>query len=168
MKQGDYSTAFKEWSISAKAGHPKAQYNLGVLFENGLGTELDLAQAAKWYIIAAERNYGPAQYNLAVLYYKGAGVPHSKTSAMNWYMKAARQLDELAMYAIGQMHVNGDGTPRNLIEGYKWLYLSEKMDHPQAADALTAISPFMKATETELATQLAEDWLEMGTQGLDQ
>ena len=167
-KQGDYSAAFEEWSISAKNGHPKAQYNLGVLFENGLGTELDLVQAAKWYIVAAERNHAPAQYNLAVLYYKGAGVPHSKTSAMKWYLKAALQLDELAMYAIGQMHVSGDGTPQNLVEGYKWLYLSIKMGHPNAAEALEAISSLMKTTETEMATRLAEKWLAIVGQDADQ
>ena len=158
-KQGDYSTAFEEWSISAKNGHPKAQYNLGVLFENGLGTELALLQAAKWYIVAAERDYAPAQYNLAVLYHKGAGVPHSKTSAMKWYRKAALQLDELAMYAIGQMHINGEGTPRNLVEGYKWFYLSASLGHPDAPGALETIAPLMTAGAVEGAIQLAEGWL---------
>ena len=158
-KQGDYSAAFEEWSISAKNGHPKAQYNLGVLFENGLGTELDLLQAAKWYIVAAERDYAPAQYNLAVLYHKGAGVPHSKTSAMKWYRKAALQLDELAMYAIGQMHINGEGTPRNLVEGYKWFYLSASLGHPDAPGALETIAPLMTAGAVEGAIQLAEGWL---------
>ena len=167
-KQGDYSAAFEEWSISAKNGHPKAQYNLGVLFENGLGTELDLLQAAKWYIVAAERDYAPAQYNLAVLYHKGAGVPHSKTSAMKWYRKAALQLDELAMYAIGQMHINGEGTPRNLVEGYKWFYLSANLGQPDATGALEAISPLMKTTETEMATRMAKEWLAIVGQEADQ
>ena len=67
MKQGDYPAAFKEWVKSAADGHLRAQYNLGVLYENGLGVEKNPAQAAKWYIVSAEGNYAPAQYNLAVL-----------------------------------------------------------------------------------------------------
>lgn len=163
MKQGDYPAAFKEWVESAANGHLKAQYNLGVLYENGLGTEKNPVQAAKWYMVSAEGNFAPAQYNLAVLYYYGSGLPHSKTSALKWYMEAASQLDELAMYAVGQMYANGDGVKQNLTTAYKWLYLSKKLGHVDAPVALEAISPMLDTGDMEKAVQSAEEWLEAKT-----
>ena len=160
MKQGDYPAAFKEWVKSAADGHLRAQYNLGVLYENGLGVEKNPTQAAKWYIVSAEGNYAPAQYNLAVLYYYGSGVPHSKTSALKWYMKAALQLDELAMYAVGQMYANGDGVSPDLTTAYMWLYLSKKLGHADSPVALEAISPLLETGDMEKAMQSAEEWLE--------
>ena len=38
-KRGDYDTAVKELRPLAEQGHPKAQYNLGVMYERGHGIE---------------------------------------------------------------------------------------------------------------------------------
>jgi len=160
IKQGDYPAAFKEWVKSAADGHVRAQYNLGVLYENGLGVEKNPVQAAKWYIVSAEGNYAPAQYNLAELYYYGLGVPHSKTSALKWYMKAALQLDELAMYAVGQMYADGYGVSQDLTTAYMWLYLSKKLGYTDSQVALDAISPLLETGDMEKAMQSAEEWLE--------
>ncbi len=43
--RGDYATAFREWHPLAKQGNAKAQYNLGVMYGNGLGVPQDEAQA---------------------------------------------------------------------------------------------------------------------------
>jgi len=37
-RRGDYATAVREWRPLAKQGHAKAQYNLGVMYDNGQGT----------------------------------------------------------------------------------------------------------------------------------
>ncbi len=50
------------------------QYNLGTLYENGLGVKQDNAEAVKWFPKAAEQGDANAQFNLAVLYHNGQGV----------------------------------------------------------------------------------------------
>ena len=56
------------------AGSPAAQFNLGVMYERGLGVGQNLTQAVTWYRRAVEQNYPPAQYNLGLLYSDGRGV----------------------------------------------------------------------------------------------
>ncbi len=52
-QNGDYEQSFVEWSKAARTGNGDAQYRLGTLYEDGVGTRQDLMQAYKWYEIAA-------------------------------------------------------------------------------------------------------------------
>jgi len=45
----DFSEAFKLFKTSAEKGHPDAQHRVGMLYEQGRGTEKDLAKALTWY-----------------------------------------------------------------------------------------------------------------------
>ena len=38
---------------AAEQGHPKAQYNLGVIYAKGRGITKDMDEAKKWYSLAA-------------------------------------------------------------------------------------------------------------------
>ena len=53
---------------------PSAAYNLGVLYDQGLGVAADAAQALAWYRKAADAGHAGAQYTLGQMYYEGIGV----------------------------------------------------------------------------------------------
>jgi TPR repeat protein len=73
-QSGDYQTALHEWRPLAEQGDAKAQNNLGVMYEKGLGVPQDYAEAVKWYRKAAEQGDARAQNNLGVMYAAGRGV----------------------------------------------------------------------------------------------
>ncbi len=54
-QNGDYETALNEWRPLAEQGNAKAQFNLGVMYENGKGVLQDHKAAVKWYRLAAEQ-----------------------------------------------------------------------------------------------------------------
>ena len=56
-----YATALQEWTPLAEAGDEVAQYNLGVMYDNGRGVLQDYKEAVKWYRLAAEQ--GDAKLN---------------------------------------------------------------------------------------------------------
>src|SRR5690606_16096318 len=64
---GDYASAYEIWLPEAKAGDPRAQYSLGVLYERGHGVPRDLVTAAKWYALSARQEYAPAVTALRAL-----------------------------------------------------------------------------------------------------
>ena len=43
--KGDYQTAFKEWKPLAEQGGAAAQYNLGIMYDNGQGIAQNYTQA---------------------------------------------------------------------------------------------------------------------------
>ncbi len=87
--QGDYATALREFRPLAEQGDAHAQFNLGVMYENGLGVPQDYAEAVKWYRKAAEQGNADAQFNLGVAYEKGRGVPQDYVQAYMWFKLAA-------------------------------------------------------------------------------
>ena len=49
---GDYATALREFRPLAERGQSDAQFNLGLIYSNGLGVPQDYVQAHKWFNIA--------------------------------------------------------------------------------------------------------------------
>ena len=49
----------------SEQGDATAQFNLGMLYENGEGLAQDYAEAVRWYRKAADQGVIEAQYNLA-------------------------------------------------------------------------------------------------------
>ena len=86
---GDFATALKEWLPLAEQGRAVAQYNLGLMYDNGYGVPQDYAEAAKWYRLAAEQGIASAQNNLGVMYEYGEGVLQDNVRSHMWYNIAA-------------------------------------------------------------------------------
>ena len=74
-QRGDYAVALEEWKPLAELGDADAQYNLGVMYEDGLGVSQDHKAAIKWFSLAANQGHAGAQYQLGMIYELGKGVP---------------------------------------------------------------------------------------------
>lgn len=85
--KGDYDLAAKHWNLAVKDGDMSAQYNLGLLWENGYGsTPKNTGQASRWYIKSAKQGFTPAMVRLGVLQKKAK----LETAALSWLNLAAR------------------------------------------------------------------------------
>ncbi len=87
--RGDYHTAVKEFQLSAERGDVKAWYNLGIMYQLGLGVPQDDQEAVRWYRLAAEQGHADAQVLLGTLYHLGQGVPRDDVLAHMWMNLAA-------------------------------------------------------------------------------
>ena len=71
-------------------GYTKAQFNIGLCFENGKGVKVDLRKAEKYYKLAADDGHPQAMYNLALMYLKGeGGIKKDIVAALELLHKAA-------------------------------------------------------------------------------
>ena len=90
-RAGDFETAFREWSPLAEQGSAIAQFNLGLMFEQGKGRPVDLAVAAEWYLRAADGGFARAQFAIAEMYEAGRGLERDVVEAYKWFKLAAEQ-----------------------------------------------------------------------------
>ena len=88
-KSGDFATALREFTTLAKQGNAAAQYNLGVMYDEGRGVPENDKTAVKWYRLAAEQGHTKSQSNLGAMYYNGLGVPLDHVYAHMWWNIAA-------------------------------------------------------------------------------
>jgi TPR repeat protein len=96
FKMGHYATAATIWQALAQRGNAEADFNLGILDEDGLGTPSDMAAAIAHYEKSAQAGSSKAQYRLALLYKAGVKVPQDDARAKKWLTAAAANGDSEA------------------------------------------------------------------------
>ena len=99
---------------------PEEQFDIAVLFRDGLSVPQDHTQAAKWFRGAAEKGLAEAQFNLGVLYAKGRGVAKEAGQAASWFRQAATQGHVEAQVNLGFMSQRGQGVPQYYVEAARW------------------------------------------------
>lgn len=120
-QRGDYAAARNAWQPLAESGQSNAQFNLALLYANGLGVAQSPPEARRWFQAAAEQGNTQAQYNLALMLQAGDGVPRDIRAARQWYEKAARAGLAAAQNNLGLMYLNGDGMPPDQARAIRWL-----------------------------------------------
>ncbi|MGD2119866.1 MAG: SH3 domain-containing protein [Chromatiales bacterium] len=90
LEQGDYAKAFCLWQPLARLGHADAQYNLGWLYANGNGLNVDVEAAVYWWQQAANNGYLDAQFSLGLAYTTGEGIKADLDEAFRWFFMAAK------------------------------------------------------------------------------
>ena len=79
--------------MRAEAGDAAAQYDLGVMYANGLGVPEDDAEAVRWLRLAADQGRVNIQFLLGSIYETGRGVRRQNyVQAHMWYNLAASRL----------------------------------------------------------------------------
>jgi TPR repeat protein len=92
----------KELLAAAERGDAEAQYNLGMMLENGIddngyaieGGEAEAMriEAVKWLLSAAEQDLPRAQLQLAEAYAAGGEAPEDYVRAGGWFLVAMTRL----------------------------------------------------------------------------
>lgn len=159
-QRGDYATALSEWKPLAVQGNTSAQFNLGVMYANGLGVLQDYRTARKWYIAAAVQEHASAQFNLGKMYESGPlGVPQDYKMAMRWYTAAANQGYVAAQINLGAMYSKGLGVPQDYSQAYMWFSLAASNGDEASATNREITAKKMTHTQIEEAQALAREWV---------
>jgi hypothetical protein len=97
---------------AALRGDKDAQFQTGVMFERGIGTDVNQSQAAKWYEKAAIHGHIDAQYNIGIMYASGRGVEQNDQFAMMWLATSAKNGDKDSRKLLLAL-VDGKVNPEN-------------------------------------------------------
>ena len=87
--RGNYARAVRALIPAAARGNPRAQGQLGFMYENGFGVPQNYAAAAGLYQSAAAQGDTFAQSRLGLSYDKGHGVPQNVVLSYKWLDLAA-------------------------------------------------------------------------------
>jgi uncharacterized protein len=87
--RGDFAKALREWQPLAEQGDVRAQFYLGMLYENGDGVPPDYEKAREWYEKSAAQGDANAQFYLGLMSAFGRGGPLDLAQAHMWYSLAA-------------------------------------------------------------------------------
>jgi TPR repeat protein len=89
--QSAAASPFDETKALADQGMVAAQFNLGIMYDTGLGVSENDAEAVKWFRTAADQGHAKPQFNLGNMYYRGDGVPENNIRAYVLWSMAKTQ-----------------------------------------------------------------------------
>ena len=160
LKKGDkallitknYSSAMK-WYQKAALWNAQAENQIGWLYQNGYGVDVDLDKAMDWYQKSAALGCADAQDHIGEMYFLGTGVDEDKKVGLDWIQKAANLGNVKAEFRLGDSLLNGFGIPADEKEGLKWLQKASDQGNEEAKREInTYISMSADTTSPDMVT----------------
>ncbi len=88
---------------AAAKGNSDAECELGVIYELGLGVEIDFSKAFAWYKKSAEHGSCGGLYRYGRCFHKGIGTNVDLEEALHWYERALAMDNKLAGFGIAEV-----------------------------------------------------------------
>ncbi|MCJ8323554.1 MAG: SEL1-like repeat protein [Rhizobiales bacterium] len=137
-----------------------AQFSVGMMLENGKGTDRDLAKAKISYEASANQGNLMAIYRLAMM----NAAPQDPTTrpdfkqAIKWFNLAANAGLVDAQYNLAVLYQKGHGTEIDLVETFKWYSIAANKGDKQAEAKAGAVKLELSAAQILTAKQKIKTW----------
>jgi TPR repeat protein len=137
----------------ANKGDAEAQYHVGMMHNNGIGTRQDPRQAFEWFQKSTAANDPLGAYKLGC-YYDGQGagiVPFDSNEALKYKLVAAKAGYALAQHDVALLY-DQQGKPE---EALKWWKMAGDQGYPRALYRLSMAYSGGKAAPRDLSLSYA-------------
>jgi TPR repeat protein len=98
-EQRNFTRRIKE----ARVGDAAAQYDVALMYANGVGVAKNVEQALEWTQSAARKGHPAAQYLLGTAYLGGLGTQRDPVQAMSWLLRAAESGNDKAPWKLARV-----------------------------------------------------------------
>ena len=88
---------------AAKAGNPRAQFDLAIMYATGRGVKKDERLAFNWFHKAARNGNRDAMYYMGVSFQQGRGVRANPHLARYWFKLASKAGHPRAIYQLARV-----------------------------------------------------------------
>jgi TPR repeat protein len=137
--QRDLAKAMHYHRQAAMAGNPLSMFDLGSMFEHGMGVPKNIVQSAVWYGHSADYGLAQGQYNFATMLEAGDGVAQDMIEAYKFFILAARGGFTGVPYDNGRLRIDKNAPlPTQLLEA--------KLSRDQVAEGRQRADSFRRMT----------------------
>ena len=140
MNRGRFAVAYRSWLPLAEAGMPEAQLNIGLLYQNGQGVDIDLEKALHWYEQAASAGLAEAHLNLGMMYFEGISVAQDLAVSFREFQSASAQGLASGSLMVGRMLFEGLGVEQDMAEARELFLDAAKSGLPEAQFAYAVVA----------------------------
>jgi TPR repeat protein len=150
---GDYTKAYQLFQGLAESGDTKAQYDLSLMYIQGIGTKQNIEQGLVWLNRAAEKGNIEAMLELGVLYQKIDTFDNTPQLVLYWFEKAAMAGSAVGQYNLAHIYMDGGQIAVDLPKAYIWMSLSDSTGNPVAGAELAKLKISLSPQELIVAQE---------------
>merc|ERR1740127_32375 len=136
VKKTDMNRAIYYYETAAARGLLASQNNLGTIYRDGKGVEVNYTASREWFRKAAENGLAQAMLNLGTMCTLGQGAVNDDIEAAEWYRLAAEKHLPGAQFAYANSLGTGKGVKLDVVEALKWCETAASQGHAKAKEAL--------------------------------
>ena len=122
---GDYTKAYQLFQALAESGDTKAQYDLSLMYIQGIGTQKNIEQ----------------------------GLDNAPQLALHWFEKAAMAGSAVGQYNLAHMYMDGGQIAIDLPKAYIWMAISDATGNPLAISELAKLKADLSSQELVAAEE---------------
>mgnify|MGYP005958026067 FL=1 len=128
-------------AASPPFNNAKAQYKMGVFYEEGRGgLDRDIGKALEWYKKAALQKNPDGLFRVGMALKNGDGnEPVDYDKMIRYFTEAAQSGLAEAQYQLGYCYENGIGVPLSILQAKHWYDKAAKQNHRDAARRFQAL-----------------------------
>ena len=157
LERGDYETATFYLSFYASNGDSVAQYNMGLLYRDGLGVEKNPKVALSWFYLAAHQRHMLSNFAIAKLLEKHTDLADREKGRLHFLKEAAFLGHAIAPLEIGNFYYLRQETDYDLVRAMVWWIVSSDRNAPGAVEMISSISPSLDHSQMDqVSVKLAE------------
>ncbi len=164
-QRGFYSTAMQEAMkrVKRNPADGPALTLIGELFQQGLGVEPSVSEAARWFALAADAGDPQGMFELGLMRMKGEGMKADRDGAREMLLKAAAQDHAGAQFYLGVMALQNNGVTPDYKTAAAYFERSAALGNVEAQYAMALIyrngtgRPQDDAKAAELMKQAADN-----------
>ncbi|AEY67558.1 TPR repeat-containing protein [Clostridium sp. BNL1100] len=137
----DFGEALRLFLEEAEDGNTLATHDLGRMYGDGLGVEMDEGIAFSWYEkaisafqdIEAEKENRYVEYRIGKMYAAGLGTEQDYEEAAEWFDMAVSQNHKYAQYSLAGLYYRGQGVEQSFEAAFQLYRRSARQRVPYAA-----------------------------------
>ena len=156
---GDYLNTYRRL---ADKGDKKAQYLIGLWYDQSDSGVANTRAALEWYVKAAAQDHRLASFRLGIIFQNGRGVKRNYKLAAEWYMQAADAGLSEAQFNLGYLYERGLGVKIDGARAVTWYRRAALQGETGAYRRLGMLYATGRLVELDDAKALF--WLSLGEQ----
>ncbi|ACV62376.1 Sel1 domain protein repeat-containing protein [Desulfofarcimen acetoxidans DSM 771] len=132
----DFTEALRLFLEEAESGNALAMHDLGRMYADGLGVDMDAGVSFAWYEkalsafmdIEANRNSRYVEYRIGKMHAAGLGTEQDYEEAAGWFEMAASRNHKYAQYSLAGLYYRGQGVQQSYETAFR-LYGKSATQH---------------------------------------
>jgi len=156
LNRGEFHQAIEQFRPLVAEGYSPAQYQMGLVYQNGYGIGKDGMKALALFQLAADQNYPDAQFELGLIYTEGKLVKKDLKKAFEFTEKAAKKNLSSAQFNLAVMYANGEGVKQDDFKASRWYQSAADQNNALAQYNLALL--YSEGKGVEKSTELSYIW----------
>lgn len=136
----DFEQALELLQAESQNGNMIAVFDLGRIYADGLGVEIDADRAQGYYrqalngflFLENKKPWKYLEYRIGKMYAQGLGTDQDYELAAEWFQRSANEKYKFAEYSLGGLYYRGQGVEQSYEKAFELYLRSAKQGFPYA------------------------------------